>query len=257
MAVYTKTTSFLAQLKRVMEVWNNTINERCIADVVELINTEFQAIADSPIQATGTLTMPTKPLTTETVTINSRVYKFVAAPSATGDVALGANVAASQANLLLALAGDTYNVAQTAITWSAWASNVLTITAVVRGTAGNAYTLATTVTGASVSGATLAGGANTMAAYSVTSGLQKSMNDAMKACSNLAYQYQMEKFTTALLTEFASVVTNNLSYTVGTSFASNQNLYVQNWPNLTHKIGLNQITVILAAELAKIAAASA
>lgn len=44
MAAYSQTTNFLVSIKRVMEIWNNTIDEIIIAQVMDLINTEFAAM---------------------------------------------------------------------------------------------------------------------------------------------------------------------------------------------------------------------
>ena len=46
--------------------------------------------------------MATKPTAGDTVAIGSRVYTFVATPDLEGEVAIGANVAASQVNLVAA-----------------------------------------------------------------------------------------------------------------------------------------------------------
>lgn len=44
MAAYAQTSSFLASIKRVMEIWNNTINEIMIEQIMVLIDTEFAAM---------------------------------------------------------------------------------------------------------------------------------------------------------------------------------------------------------------------
>lgn len=54
---------------------------------------------------TGVLLMATNPTADDTVTINGVAFKFVASPSAAGDVDLGADDAASRANLIAAING--------------------------------------------------------------------------------------------------------------------------------------------------------
>ena len=47
MAAYAQTTNFLVSIKRVMEIWNNTIDEIMIEQIMVLINTEFAAMASA------------------------------------------------------------------------------------------------------------------------------------------------------------------------------------------------------------------
>ena len=47
MAAYAQTSNFLVSIKRVMEIWNNTIDEITIEQIMVLINTEFAAMADA------------------------------------------------------------------------------------------------------------------------------------------------------------------------------------------------------------------
>jgi len=91
------------------------------------------------VKATGTLSMATKPTADDTVTIGSNVYTFVASPAAAGDVAIGAAVANSKANLLAAINdGDTYNDAHPDVVAADWDGDDLVVTAKIAGTAGNA-----------------------------------------------------------------------------------------------------------------------
>jgi len=109
--------------------------------------------------ATGSLTMATKPVANDTVTIGTTTYKFVATPAASGDVAIGAAVANSQANLLAAINdGDTYNTARTDIAATAWAANVMVVTATAYGTAGNLATTASLQSTDDWGAATMTGG---------------------------------------------------------------------------------------------------
>ena len=47
MAAYAQTSNFLVSIKRVMEIWNNTIDEITIEQIMVLINTEFAAMASA------------------------------------------------------------------------------------------------------------------------------------------------------------------------------------------------------------------
>lgn len=47
MAAYAQTTNFLVSIKRVMEIWNNTTDEIIIEQIMQLINTEFAAMASA------------------------------------------------------------------------------------------------------------------------------------------------------------------------------------------------------------------
>jgi hypothetical protein len=89
-------------------------------------------------KATGTLSMATKPTADDTVTIGSNVYTFVATPAAAGDVALGAAVANSQANLVTAINdGDDYNDPHPTFVAADFSSDEMVITAKEVGTAAN------------------------------------------------------------------------------------------------------------------------
>jgi len=90
------------------------------------------------VQGVGTLSMATKPTADDTVTIGSVVYTFVETPADAGDVAIGATVANSQANLLAAINdGDAFNDAHPLVTAAAWDGDELVVTANEGGTAGN------------------------------------------------------------------------------------------------------------------------
>ena len=51
MAAYTQTSNFLVSIKRVMEIWNNTIDEITIEQIMVLINTEFAAMETAGLAA--------------------------------------------------------------------------------------------------------------------------------------------------------------------------------------------------------------
>ena len=143
MAAYAQTTNFLVSIKRVMEIWNNTIDEINIANVMVLLDTEFAAME----------------------------------------------------------------------------------------TAG-------------------------LAGYTVTSGLQASIDAELNNISNNTMKYIIKNFTTLLLAEFALVETNGLAYTVTANTSLFLGRTLENVPNQTHKKGLYQIRDIMNTELAALEAAS-
>lgn len=102
----------------------------------------------TPVNGTtsqGTLTMDTKPTADDTLTIGTYTYTFVATPAATGDVAIGAAVANSQANLVAAINdGDSFNEASEFVTAGDFAADDCILTAVDGGVAGES--VATTET---------------------------------------------------------------------------------------------------------------
>lgn len=122
--------------------------------------------------AQGALSMATKPTADDTVTIGDKVYKFVASPSAAYDVAIGAAVANSQANLVAAINGDALTPAHPDVAAADFATNVMIVSARVSGTAGNS--IATTET---FTDGTDAWDAATMGTE--TAGVAESHTDAM------------------------------------------------------------------------------
>ena len=121
--------------------------------------TDAAATAVIPSCATGTVTFTTNPTSSQTLTIAGTAITFVTSGATGNQVNIGATTAATLAALIsfLVTAADVNLVKCT----YQMVGLVLTINAVLSGTTGNAYTLATTVTGATVSGSTLAGGATT------------------------------------------------------------------------------------------------
>ncbi len=93
-----------------------------------------------------------------TMNIGARTYTFVAIGAfevgADNEISIGANVAATQANILAAMdlsgtAGIDYSTGMTAnaeVTWAAWATNASVITAVVKGVVGDAIVTTETFT---------------------------------------------------------------------------------------------------------------
>jgi hypothetical protein len=127
------------------------------------------------IKATGTITLTTNPVANDTVIVNGVTFTFVATASATGQVAIGASATATRNSLLTALQASANPLVNAAV-FASSSTNAITVTFKTSGTAGNAYTLAKTGTGVTVSGATLTGGtAGTGRRVEVTSGIGLSL----------------------------------------------------------------------------------
>lgn len=129
-------------------------------------NAGFQIYSSNNIPTSVSMTMDTIPTATDTVTVFGVTFTFVASGAATlpGDISIGANVAAAQANWLLAIAGavagsatapgsastfipvslENQRTLQNAgITSSAFAANVTTIAGFGKIGASETYTPAT------------------------------------------------------------------------------------------------------------------
>jgi hypothetical protein len=130
-------------------------------------------IAASAVKAAGVLSMATQPTAGDTLTIGSKTYIFV--PVGTndhdGDVSIGNNAAAAQANLVAAINGmDGVNTAHPQVTAGDFAANDCAITALVGGSDGNniATTETFTAAGNVFGAAKLATGADCSAANAIT-----------------------------------------------------------------------------------------
>ena len=124
------------------------------------------------VKATGTITVTTQPTNGQTVTVNGKTVTFRTVPVGPLDVAIGATVAATAANLQNVL-DSSFDGAVAAAEYTV-AGAVVTATYDLRGLAGNTFTLVTGTAGASVtmSGATLTGGLDaTTARVDVTNGV--------------------------------------------------------------------------------------
>lgn len=89
----------------------------------------------------GTLTIDTQVTATNTMTIGNRSWVFVADGEAEmdGEISVGADLAENKVNIVAAINGtDGFNTASTEVTVSDFATHVMTITAIVPGTAGDA-----------------------------------------------------------------------------------------------------------------------
>lgn len=110
-------------------------------------------------RASGTITVATNPTADDTLTINSHVITFKASGATGQQVNIGGTVAQTAENIA------TYINATVATGVTATvASNVVTVKAIARGTAGNSLTLAKSGAHPTISGATLAGGTQTIPA---------------------------------------------------------------------------------------------
>ena len=122
------------------------------------------------VQATGTLSIATNPTDGDTVVIGSRTYTFQASlTNVDGHVLIGADAAASQANLVHAInlnggtSGTDYAAAMTKhayVTISDFTTNVATVTAKTAGTDANSLATTDTLTAAAdgFAATTLTGG---------------------------------------------------------------------------------------------------
>jgi hypothetical protein len=118
------------------------------------------------VAATNTLSSSNVQVTAnDTVTVNGKVYTFVASPAIEGDVHLVTNADTSLGNLVKAInltgsAGVDYFVAAAHPTVSAGAvaSHATTLTARTAGAAGNSLTLAVSAVTLTPGGATFSGG---------------------------------------------------------------------------------------------------
>jgi len=95
----------------------------------------------------GHLTVDTQPISADTMTIGTKVYTFVpvGTANADGEISVGADKAAAQANIVAAINGtDEINDAHPLVSAAAFDTDVSVITALVGGVAGDA--IATTET---------------------------------------------------------------------------------------------------------------
>ena len=111
------------------------------------------------VAATGVLTFTGIAVADTTVTIGNRTYTWKAVPSADDEITVGANQAASEANLTEAIntgpqGGGAAHTQVTAVD----GAGIVTLTAVTSGAAGNAIATTETMASASFGAATLTGG---------------------------------------------------------------------------------------------------
>jgi uncharacterized protein involved in response to NO len=116
-------------------------------------------------EASGVVTFTGQPSNAETVTVGLQVYRFVTTLAQANDVLIGGTLAESIENLQLAVNSPTLDAdavhEDTFINYqvvAAITATTIEFVAQVEGESGNLIALSTTVTGASVSAATLTGG---------------------------------------------------------------------------------------------------
>lgn len=99
-------------------------------------------------KATATLTIAVQPTAGKTLIVGGRTYTFRAPvdTDAAGEVSIGANVAAAQANLRAAINGDALNPANEAVSCSAFTGDDATLTARLPGEEGNSLAVTGTFT---------------------------------------------------------------------------------------------------------------
>ncbi len=132
--------------------------------------------ASAAAKATATLTLAGNAVADETVTIAGKVYTWKAAVTTTANqVKIGATAAESIDNLVAAITGaagsgtlyGSATVTHTLVT-AVRSSSTMVITALVKGTAGNAFASTETMTDGSFGGATFTGGVDPTAAQTKT-----------------------------------------------------------------------------------------
>lgn len=122
------------------------------------------------VAATGVLTFTGIAVADTTITIGNRTYTWKAAPSVDDEITVGANQAASEANLTTAInSGPQGGGAAHSQVTAVDGAGTVTLTAVTAGTAGNAIATTETMASASFGAATLTGGndANEMARFTL------------------------------------------------------------------------------------------
>jgi len=108
--------------------------------VAEDTHERMYIMGESGLSAQGTLTLDTLPTATDTMTIDTTTYLFVAYGAGANplDIEVGQNRADAQANITAAIEGtDGYNTTHTTVTIGTWSSDEVVLSAVSHGTAGN------------------------------------------------------------------------------------------------------------------------
>lgn len=120
-----------------------------VGDVVYFNPVTREANKTAGIRALGVLTFPVIAATTETVTIDTRVYTYKTTPAVADEVAVGADVAASRNNLIAAINSGTFGSTPNALVTAALSGGTVVITAIDYGTAANGKATTETLLGAS------------------------------------------------------------------------------------------------------------
>lgn len=157
----------------VMDTLELTIeSKKVIGASMNFVGTSYE-IADASYDAgyvgaaaSRVLTLTGNAVAGETVTIGGQVYTWRAVADEAGEVTIGANASASIDNLIDAIAGDLYNVANIFVTATAGAGDTMLATAITPGVDGNAIAVLETMTLASWASGTLTGGVDLGTGYS-------------------------------------------------------------------------------------------
>lgn len=120
-------------------------------------------LSTAGVQATGTFTTVSA-VATDAITVNGVTFTAVASGATGNQFNIGANDAATATNIAAAINASATDLVSKHVTASA-ASNVVTITAVLPGHAGNAVTITSAVATITASGARLTGGTETTTSY--------------------------------------------------------------------------------------------
>ncbi len=111
-------------------------------DLQTITRPEFIPVNITPhvVEATGELTMAVQPVAGDTLTLATKVFTFVpvGTDTADGEVSIGEDLAGAQAALVAAINGtDGVNDPHTLVSAGAFVANVLTLSALIGGIAGN------------------------------------------------------------------------------------------------------------------------
>lgn len=117
-----------------------------------------ELISNQGTAAAGSITVTALPIANDTLTVNGTVFTFKASPAAPTDLSIAGSVNAQATAIAAALNGS----ADANVSKASYAANAAVVAVAFKtvGTVGNAFTLAKTSAGLTVSGATLTGGVN-------------------------------------------------------------------------------------------------
>lgn len=120
-----------------------------VGDDVYFNDVTNEANKTAGVKALGVLTFPTIAANNETVTIDTRVYTYKTTPANPDEMAIGANAAASRANLISAINFGVLGSLPNALVTAAEVTTTVVITAKNYGTAANGKATTETLVGAS------------------------------------------------------------------------------------------------------------
>lgn len=191
-------------------VQQGAANIRCVRVTDGTDTAASSAITSAGTAATGTIAFTTNPAAATTVTLGGTVVTFVASGATGNQVNIGGTLAATLASLLTLLQGSA-DVNLSKFTY-ALAANTLNLTSVATGTGGNSLTVATNVSGATASGATLTGGAAGTLGMTLTGKYTGSLGNSLQATIAAGSQASTTKVTVAL-SGYAPEVFDNIAGT--------------------------------------------